>query len=93
MFRLPEKESRAYMAALGERLRPMDTAAFARRLLDRVARNHCIIVIPGSWQFDWWLDRLFPALGSYLARKVFAAMIVKHRATVILEIQEGQIVS
>ena len=45
MFRLPEKESRAYMAELGERLRPMDTAAFARRLLDRVARNHSIIVI------------------------------------------------
>ena len=73
LFRLPEKESRAYMAALGERLRPMDTAAFARRLLDRVARNHSIIVIPRSWHFAWWLDRLFPALGSYLARRIFAA--------------------
>jgi hypothetical protein len=32
-----------------------------------VAKNHAIIVIPSWWRIVWWLYRLSPSLGFYLA--------------------------
>ena len=70
---LSEQDERRELGDFFERFRPMPSDLFARRLLDRVARNQGIIVIPGWWRLLWWLDRLSPRLSDYLARRAFAA--------------------
>ena len=52
-----------------DRQRPMRAEAFAEQALRAVARNRAIIVIPSWWKLLWWLYRLSPSLGFYLARK------------------------
>jgi len=52
-----------------EKRRPISAEEFARRSLDGVAKNRAIIVVPSSWRLGWWLNRLSPSLGIYLARK------------------------
>jgi NAD(P)-dependent dehydrogenase (short-subunit alcohol dehydrogenase family) len=64
----PEAVQREVIGELFEQLRPMDPAAFARRLADCVAKNQAIIVIPGWWKLVWWLERLLPSLIGYVAR-------------------------
>ena len=54
-----------------ERLRPMEPARFARRVLAQVARNRAIIVVPSRYKAMWWIDRLSPALGMFVAGKLF----------------------
>lgn len=54
-----------------ERLRPMDPGQFARRALRAVAANKAIIVLPAWWKMIWWINRLSPALGLYVGRKLF----------------------
>ena len=51
-----------------ERLWPMDPAVFAEKVLDRVARDQGIIIVPVWWRLLWWIDRLSPAIGEALAR-------------------------
>ena len=70
---LSEQEQRRSVAEFFEKLRPMEPATFARRLLDHVARNQGTIIIPGWWRLLWWLDRLSPNLSAWLARRVFEA--------------------
>jgi short-subunit dehydrogenase len=62
------ERQRAYF----ERLRPMEPARFARRVLVEVARNKAIIVVPSRYKAMWWLNRLSPSLGMSVAAKVFA---------------------
>lgn len=50
-----------------ERFRPMDPERFASRAIDQVAANREIIVVPSWWKVIWWLNRLSPALGSWLS--------------------------
>ena len=50
-----------------ERLRPMQPERFAEQALRAVAKNHAIIVIPSWYRIVWWLYRLSPSLGFYLA--------------------------
>jgi NAD(P)-dependent dehydrogenase (short-subunit alcohol dehydrogenase family) len=52
-----------------ERLRPMDPGKFAEQVLNAVARNRAIIIVPRWWRFFWWLNRVSPALGQYLGRR------------------------
>lgn len=59
------------MKPLAERLWPMNSDIFASKTLDAVARNKAIIVVPGWWKLAWWLHRVSPSLGIFLARKVF----------------------
>jgi NAD(P)-dependent dehydrogenase (short-subunit alcohol dehydrogenase family) len=54
-----------------ERLRPMEPDRFARRVLSAVAKNKPIIVLPSWWKAFWWINRMSPALGLYVARKLF----------------------
>jgi hypothetical protein len=61
------ESQRAYF----ERLRPMDPARFARRVLTRVARNDALIIVPGWYKVMWWLNRASPSLGRLLARRMF----------------------
>jgi NAD(P)-dependent dehydrogenase (short-subunit alcohol dehydrogenase family) len=65
------------MLEMWERFRPMDVDVFARKVIQAVARNEAIIVVPSWWKAFWYLDRLSPTLSSKLSE----AMIVRMRAT------------
>ena len=49
--------------------RPMDPALFAEKVLDALARNKALIIVPGWWRLFWWLSRLSPALELSLAQR------------------------
>jgi short-subunit dehydrogenase len=59
------------MREMWERLRPMSPGVFAEKVIDSVARNKPIIVVPSWWKVFWWTNRLFPSLGIALAKKSF----------------------
>jgi len=60
------------LAAMNERLRPMDVDLFARRALDDVARNRDVIVHPAPWRLVCLLQRACPWLVRALARREYA---------------------
>jgi short-subunit dehydrogenase len=68
---IPEHEQRERALRYFERLRPMDVRRFAARVLDHVARNRAIIVVPAWWKLFWWLDRLSPGLSLFVAQRLF----------------------
>ena len=51
--------------------RPMDPAVFAEKVLDVLARNKPLIIVPGWWRLFWWLSRLSPALELSLAQRSY----------------------
>lgn len=51
--------------------RPMDPAVFAEKVLDALARNKALIIVPGWWRLFWWLSRLSPALEFSLTRRSY----------------------
>lgn len=69
---LPESQQRALAEQLFGLFRPMDVNKFANKVLARILLNQAIIIVPGWYRVWWWLDRLSPALGFFLARKGFA---------------------
>jgi hypothetical protein len=76
---LPEDKQREIAGQLFELLRPMDVSIFARKVLDQVARNRAIIVVPGWYKIFWWIERASPTVGAFLARKAFE----RHRKLLI----------
>jgi NAD(P)-dependent dehydrogenase (short-subunit alcohol dehydrogenase family) len=52
-------------------LRPMSPNIFAEKVLKSVAKNKAIIIVPSWWKVFWWIDRLSPSLGIFLAQKHF----------------------
>ena len=54
-----------------EKLRPMDPNIFAEKVLRTVAKNKAIIIVPSWWKFYWWMNRLSPSLGIFVAQKYF----------------------
>jgi NAD(P)-dependent dehydrogenase (short-subunit alcohol dehydrogenase family) len=54
-----------------ERLRPMAPAVFADAALRAIARDKAIIIIPARWKAVWWINRISPSLGLFLARKTY----------------------
>ena len=42
---------------------------FARKALDRIARNQAIIVVAAWWRIFWWMERAAPSLWAFLGRK------------------------
>jgi NAD(P)-dependent dehydrogenase (short-subunit alcohol dehydrogenase family) len=62
----PEEMSRAT-----ERVRPMPPERFARQVLNQVAGNRAIIVVPGWWKLIWWIYRLSPGLVVPLAENQY----------------------
>jgi NAD(P)-dependent dehydrogenase (short-subunit alcohol dehydrogenase family) len=54
-----------------ERLRPMSPDIFAEKVLNSVAKNKAIIIVPSWWKLFWWINRLSPSLGMFLAQKRF----------------------
>ena len=51
--------------------RPMAPAVFAEKVLDALARNKALIIVPGWWRLFWWLSRLSPALEFSLAQRSY----------------------
>ena len=46
---------------------------FAAKVLDQVARNRAIIIVPGWWKILWWLERLAPTLNLVLVERLSAS--------------------
>jgi len=67
----PEDKQREMAAEFNERFRPMDVSIFARKVLDQVARNRAIIVVPGWCKIFWWLERASLTLAAFLRRRAF----------------------
>jgi len=57
-----------------EKLKPMSPNIFAKKVLNSVAKNKAIIIVPSWWKLFWWIDRLSPSLGIFLAQKRFQKM-------------------
>ena len=67
----PEEKQREMAARFNERFRPMDVSVFARKVLDQVARNRAIIVVPGWCKIFWWIERASPTLAAFLRERAF----------------------
>jgi NAD(P)-dependent dehydrogenase (short-subunit alcohol dehydrogenase family) len=65
------ERQRQLFAEFFERFRPMPASVFARKTLDRVARNRAIVIVPAWWRILWWLERASPAFTAFVARKGF----------------------
>jgi short-subunit dehydrogenase len=59
------------MRQLWEKLKPMSPNIFARKVLNSVAKNRAIIIVPSWWKVYWWINRLTPSIGLSLAQKHF----------------------
>ena len=55
----------------------MDPAVFAKKVLDQVAKNKAVIVVPAWWKIFWWIDRLFPNAMIYLTQKQMKKMMLR----------------
>jgi short-subunit dehydrogenase len=49
----------------------MSPDIFARKVLNLVAKNKPIIIVPPSWKLHWWTNRLSPSVEIFLAQKFF----------------------
>jgi len=65
----PDRQQR--MSEMFEKLKPMPPHIFARKVLNAVAKNKAIIIVPAWWKVFWWINRLSPALGIFLAQRSF----------------------
>ena len=57
-----------------EKLKPMSPNVFAEKVLNSVAKNKAVIIVPSWWKLFWWLNRLSPSLGISLAQRHFQKM-------------------
>jgi short-subunit dehydrogenase len=62
------------MRRMWERVKPMSPRLFAQKVLKSVAKNKAIIIVPSWWRVFWWVNRLSPSLGIFLARRHFQKM-------------------
>jgi NAD(P)-dependent dehydrogenase (short-subunit alcohol dehydrogenase family) len=62
------------MRRMWEKFRPMSPNVFAKKVLNSVAKNRAIIIVPSRWKLYWWMNRLSPSLGMSLAQKHFQKM-------------------
>ncbi len=59
------------MRRFWEKLKPMPPNVFAEKVLNSVAKNEAIIIVPSWWKRFWWINRLSPSFGIFLAQKRF----------------------
>jgi NADP-dependent 3-hydroxy acid dehydrogenase YdfG len=57
-----------------ERVRPMDPAKFVEKVLDQVAANREIIIVPSWWKVLWWINRLSIALTASFSTRAYRDM-------------------
>jgi NAD(P)-dependent dehydrogenase (short-subunit alcohol dehydrogenase family) len=53
----------------------MAPGIFARKALDRIAKNKAIIVLPTSYSMLWWINRVSPTLAIALSGKIYSAIL------------------
>ena len=53
---------------------PMPASIYAKKALHAIAKNKAIILIPFWWNFPWWIDRLSPKLGIWMAQQSLKMM-------------------
>jgi short-subunit dehydrogenase len=70
LIEIPPEQMRRML----ERLRPMSPNIFADKVLNLIAKNKAIIIVPSWWKLFWWINRLSPSLGMFLAQKRFQKM-------------------
>jgi NAD(P)-dependent dehydrogenase (short-subunit alcohol dehydrogenase family) len=54
-----------------ERLKPMSSDLFARKVLKAIAKNKAVIVVPARWKWFWWMNRFSPSLVMFLSHRSF----------------------
>jgi len=62
------------MRRMWEKLKPMSPNVFAVKVLNSVAKNKAIIIVPSWWKLFWWVNRLSPSLGISLSQRRFQKM-------------------
>lgn len=62
------------LLAQWERLRPMEPDVFAEQVLDAVAKDEPIIIVPRWWKAIWYLERLSPRASFALWSAVLARL-------------------
>lgn len=70
-------EQKHQISEMIKKFRPMPPDRFAKKALDRVAKNKAVVVLPSWYRMIWWLHRLFPSMGVSMARKQFQEMQAK----------------
>ncbi len=56
---------------IAKKTKAMDPGIFAHKVLNKIAKNKSIIIVPAWWKIFWWLNRVSPVLGVAFARKFF----------------------
>lgn len=72
LVKKPEGYREGVVLGLWEKLRPVEPEPFARSVLDAVAKNRGVIVLPRHAAFVMRLLALFPALEEPLARRMLS---------------------
>ena len=57
-----------------EIFKPMSPNIFSKKVIHSVVKNRAIIIVPSWWKLFWWINRLSPSLGIFLAQKSFQRM-------------------
>lgn len=57
----------AVIAKMERYFRPMAPDIFARKVIDKVAKNRGIIIVPSWWRFFWWVGRFSEPLAFFFA--------------------------
>lgn len=57
-----------------EKQKPMPPNKFAIKVLNAIAKNKAIIVVPSWWKLFWWINRLSPSLGLFFAQSSHQSM-------------------
>jgi NAD(P)-dependent dehydrogenase (short-subunit alcohol dehydrogenase family) len=57
-----------------EELKPLSPDILAKKVLNAIAKNKAIIIVPSLWKLLWWLNRLSPTLGMSFAQNRFQKM-------------------
>jgi len=64
-------EQQQIISEMIDKFKPMDPNLFAQKVLNCVAKNKAIIVLPKRYRAFWWINRLCPSLGMYLGRQSY----------------------
>ena len=53
----------------------MKVDAFARKALDRIAKNDAVIVLPSGYRLLWDINRMSPSLAIALSRQIYQVIM------------------
>jgi NAD(P)-dependent dehydrogenase (short-subunit alcohol dehydrogenase family) len=62
LINLPEE----IKAKAEKSFKPMDPKVFAKKVINNVANNKAIIIVPSWWRIFWWIERISEPLAFFL---------------------------